>query len=210
MSFLWGVMSTTPDLLGRRSTQMKSEVGKLEFFHIGYGMLALLIVVCALLSFVILRFSTIKTARIIMVAFCTVLIFSIYFNAHFFKDNRQAAIHEMMDIVGHFDSAVGLLKKGDNVGAATEIATAGGMMQELSTYTKAISISDSNLLYHLGENLEVGIAPDIGSSKGKYQEDIQFIKYADDVFSKEKKFGQFRLSDLNTQLQKIRKKAPHF
>lgn len=172
------------------------------------GMIFLLLVVWIALSVFILRFGSPRSLKVVAIACCPLLAVSVYYNVHFYNGYRQSAVFGMMGVVGHLDAATELLRKGDNVGAALEVASAGGAMKAVSQNSNAdINVGGANVLNELGSALE-DLAPTITSSNNHSTRAIQFVEYADETFDQAKKYPQYPLSLLSSQLQEIAQHIP--
>lgn len=181
----------------------------MAFFFVGYGMTFLLLIVWSVLAVLIVKFWSSRIVKTVGVVLFGLSVFSLYENIRIYNNYLQSSQERMMGIVGHLDSAVGLIKKGDNVDAAIEVATAGGAMRVLGTGTDGRMIyGNAAQLERLGETFEVHIAPSIAKSKSKLTPEIKFVEYTDQVFSVTKKHRHYPLSLLHFQLQNIVQHQP--
>lgn len=181
----------------------------MAFFFVEYGMIFLLLIVWIILAVLIVKFWSNRIVKTVGVLLFGLSVFSLYENFHIYNNYLQSSQERMMVIVGHLDSAVGLIERGDNVDAAIEVATAGGAMRALGTGTDGRMIyGNAAQLERLGETFEVQIAPSVAKSKSESTPEIKFVEYADKVFSEAKKHQHYPLSLLHSQLQNIVQHQP--
>lgn len=169
----------------------------------------LLLVAWIVFSVILFKFWSNRGVKAVGVVLIGLLVFSLYENVNIYNEYLQTSQERMMGIVGHLDSAVGLIKKGDKIDAALEVATAGGAMSTLGTTPDGRMIyGNAAQLSQLGEWLKTQIAPSIAKSKSDSTPGIKFVEYADKVFGQAKKYPVYPLSMLHSQLQDIVQHEP--